>query len=97
MNRHRRLLLVGTLAGLSVGWLAPLFLAAGVYLSGFETLIRGLEGANSFPYFQAGWDALRLGGIWCGFAALVWATYGISRTISRATPLPGDAETVRRR
>jgi hypothetical protein len=81
---NRWSVIAAALSILSVGWLVPLFLAASFYLAGFEILIRGRDSANSFPYFQAGWDALRLGSAWCSLSALVWATYGINRLLQRS-------------
>jgi formate hydrogenlyase subunit 3/multisubunit Na+/H+ antiporter MnhD subunit len=78
----RRLVLAVTLSILSVGWLVPLCFAASFYLTGFENLARGTEAGNSFPYFRVGWEALRLGAIWCTLSAVVWTTYGINRILS---------------
>jgi hypothetical protein len=76
------------LASLSVGWLVPLYLASAFYLGGFEILIRGNEGANSFPYFNSGREAFFFGVVWCTVSALAWATFGINRLLPAARKAP---------
>jgi hypothetical protein len=74
--------LIAILVGLlSAGWIVPLYLAASAYLSGFEHLLRGTEGANSFPYFDFGRDALRMGSTWCLVSAGCWLTFGAYRLL----------------
>jgi hypothetical protein len=77
--------IVAVLIGvLSAGWIVPLYLGASAYLAGFEHLLRGTEGENSFPYFSFGSGALRIGAVWCLVSAVYWTTYGAHRLLVSA-------------
>ena len=71
------------IGALSTGWILPIYLAANAYLGGFEHLLRGTEGQNSFPFFRFGGDALWVGSMSCLVSAVSWATYGAYRLLAR--------------
>ena len=82
--------LIAILIGvLSTGWILPIYLAARAYLKGFEYLLRGTEGQNSFPFFHFGGEALWIGSMWCLVSAVSWATYGAYRLLAANKNKPG--------
>lgn len=74
--------IVAVLVGLfSVGWIVPFYLGTSACLTGFEQLLRGTEGANSFPYLKFGHGALQISAVWCLASAVCWTTCGTHRLL----------------
>ena len=73
----RRIMCSIVIAILSSGWLFALCLGFSSYMDGVETVLRGNEAANSFPYFEFARDTMTIGFLWGGVAIGSWAFAGV--------------------
>jgi hypothetical protein len=65
--------IIAILSLLSVGWLAPLWLAVNYLITWAEHEELGVHSQHSFPYLSAARDAFGIGGAWLTVVMLFWS------------------------
>lgn len=78
MDRFKQLLITV----LSVGWIAPMWVAAWLFVDFWQTegfpLLLGQQSGNSFEWFGPIKDSLNLGFAWLAAAVAYWSWVGSS-------------------